>query len=195
MLGATLCATNSWSVTWSRHFVSVIITIVMGDVRYLRVVSRNLMNIFSRSVWSNTQLKQTGGERMPILLLRTTRQVYSKNVVIITDRKCRDQVTNQELGTKQNVIKRVIGPPAGWVLPDHLRWVRELIWAPFEYWWLKTMAFGNTVDNQKKIMIMLAPALSSACQSEDCVGHCHCKETTVKMNRISFPVKAPEGMQ
>ena len=44
---------------------------------------------------------------MLILLLGTTRQEYSKNIVIITDRKCRDQVSDQELGVKQNVTNRV----------------------------------------------------------------------------------------
>ena len=50
---------------------------------------------------------------MLILLLGTTRQVYSKNVVIITDTKCRDQVSDQELGAKQNITKHVIDPPTG----------------------------------------------------------------------------------
>ena len=50
---------------------------------------------------------------MFVLLLRTSREVYSKNVVIITDRKCRDQVSDQELGAKQNVTKDVIVPPTG----------------------------------------------------------------------------------
>ena len=46
----TLCATNSWSVTWSRHFLSVIITIVMGHMPCVRTVPRNKMIMFSRSV-------------------------------------------------------------------------------------------------------------------------------------------------
>ena len=48
---------------------------------------------------------------MLFLSLATICQVYSKNIVIITDRKCRDQVSDQELGAKPNVIKHVIGPP------------------------------------------------------------------------------------
>ena len=44
---------------------------------------------------------------MLILLLEITRQVYSKNVVIITTRK----VSDQELGAKQNVTNHLIGPP------------------------------------------------------------------------------------
>ena len=46
----TFCAINFWSVTWLRHFQSVIITIVMRDMRCLRVVPRNIMSMVSRSV-------------------------------------------------------------------------------------------------------------------------------------------------
>ena len=42
----TLGATNIWSVTWSRYFQSVIIAMVMGDMRCVRVVPRNKMSIF-----------------------------------------------------------------------------------------------------------------------------------------------------
>ena len=45
---------------------------------------------------------------MLILLLGITRQVHPKNGVIITGSKCRVQVSNQELGAKQNVTKHVI---------------------------------------------------------------------------------------
>ena len=50
-------------------------------------------------------------QNMLILLLGTTRQVYSKNGVIITDKKCRDQVSDQQLGAKQNVTKYMIRSP------------------------------------------------------------------------------------
>ena len=50
---------------------------------------------------------------MLTLLLGTTRQEYSKNAVIITDIKCRDQVSDQELGATKNVTKHVIDPPTG----------------------------------------------------------------------------------
>ena len=46
----TLCATNYWSVTWWRHFQSVIITIVVGDMRCERVIPINKMSMVSRSV-------------------------------------------------------------------------------------------------------------------------------------------------
>ena len=42
----TLCATNSCSVTLSRHFLSVIIAMVMADIWCLRVVPRNIISIF-----------------------------------------------------------------------------------------------------------------------------------------------------
>ena len=51
------------------------------------------------------------GSMKLILLLGITRQAYSKKVVIITDRKCHDQVSDQEMGAKQNVSKHVVGPP------------------------------------------------------------------------------------
>ena len=113
----TFWATNSWSVTCSRHFQSVIIPLVMGDMRCVRVVQRNKMSMVYRSVGPVRPSNQT--ERDSILLLGTSRQIHSKNVVIITDRKChsRDQVSDLEWGAKQNVIKHVINPPTVWVLP------------------------------------------------------------------------------
>ena len=50
---------------------------------------------------------------------------------------------------------------------DHLRYVRDLIWASFQSWVLvtETMAFGSTVHSQKESWLCL-PALSSACDSE-----------------------------
>ena len=45
---------------------------------------------------------------MLILLLGITRQVYSKSVVTITNTKCRDQVSDQELSAQQNVTKHVM---------------------------------------------------------------------------------------
>ena len=44
---------------------------------------------------------------MLILLFGTTRQVYSKIVVIITDRKCHDQERDLQLGANQNVTQHV----------------------------------------------------------------------------------------
>ena len=69
------------------------------------------MSMFSRFFGPDRELNNTEREVILILLLETTRQLYSKNVVIITDGKCRDQVSDQDLGAKQHVIKRVIGPP------------------------------------------------------------------------------------
>ena len=48
---------------------------------------------------------------MHILLLGTSRQVFPNNVVIIIGRKCRDEVSDQELGATKNVTKHVIGLP------------------------------------------------------------------------------------
>ena len=46
-----------------------------------------------------------------ICCLRPHAKYMSKNVVNITDRKCHDQVSDQELGAKLNVIEHVMGPP------------------------------------------------------------------------------------
>ena len=90
--------------------------------------------------------------------------------------KCREQVTDQELSANQNVNKHVIDPPTVWVLSRIIS-VVYVIWFElrFQSWALmtETVPFGSTVDSQKKIMIMLAPALSLACQSEYGVGHKH----------------------
>ena len=71
------------SVTWSvtRHFLSVIITIVMGDVRCVRVVLTNKMSMRP----SKRSTKQTDSQ-----------QVGPNNVVIIIGRKCHDEVSDQE---------------------------------------------------------------------------------------------------
>ena len=67
-------------------------------------------------------------EIMLILLLGSIRQIYSKNVVIITDTKCRDQVSDQELGDKHNITKHVIQSTNCLSLTsDHLSWVGDLI--------------------------------------------------------------------
>ena len=68
------------------NFVSVIIAMVMGDMRCVRVVPRNKMSMFSRSVGPDRQSKQTEGESKLILLLEPMRQVYSKNFVIIASK-------------------------------------------------------------------------------------------------------------
>ena len=78
---------------------------------------------------------------MLILLLGITRQAYSKNGVIITDRKCRDQVSDQELSAKQNATKHGIGPPSS----DHLSCIRELILS-----FVSVMSVDDTVHSQKK---------------------------------------------
>ena len=62
---------------------------------------------------------------MLILQLGTTRQVCSKNVVIITDRKFRNQVSDQELGATQNITKHVIGPPSVSVMIEWSWWLKQ----------------------------------------------------------------------
>ena len=85
------------------------------------------MSMVSRSIWSDKPLNLTERESMLILLLETTRQVYSKNVVIITDRK--DQVGDQDLGADIffNKATNCLS-----LTSDHLSCVRELIWASFQ---------------------------------------------------------------
>ena len=93
----------------------------------------------------------------------------------MTDRKCRDQVSDQELSAKQNVTKHVIDPPTVWVLPLIIS-VVYVCWFElrFQSWVLVTETVtGKHCHSQKKIMIMLAPALSSTYQSEYGVGHKH----------------------
>ena len=68
-------------------------------------------DIFSR--WSSR--KQIEGESMLILLLEPTRQVYSKNVSIITDNNVVTKWVNQKLGAKLNVTKHVIDSSTVWV--------------------------------------------------------------------------------
>ena len=76
-----------------------------------QAVDAHIMRLFSRSVRPDRRSNLTERESMLILLLGTTRHIFSKNVVIITDRKYHDQVSIQELGAQQNVTKHVIDPP------------------------------------------------------------------------------------
>ena len=60
----TFClAPNSWSLTWSRHFLSVIITTFLENVC-----------AFSLSIWFDCLAGQTEWETMPILFIGTTRK-------------------------------------------------------------------------------------------------------------------------
>ena len=68
----------------------------MGDMRYVRVVARNKMSMVSRSVRPNRPSKLTERDIMLILLL----VVY---FVIITDRKCHDQVSDEDLDAKNKM--------------------------------------------------------------------------------------------
>ena len=125
----TFCTTNSWSVTWSRHFLSVIITIVMGDIWYVLVVPSNKNeHAFSLKcfiVLPNGQSKQTDSP---------------KNYLIVTGRKCHVQVSDKELSATKHVIKHVIDPPTVWassltISAVYLNWFEVRF--SHECWWLK----------------------------------------------------------
>ena len=85
----TFClAPNPWSLTWSRYFVSVIITTFL--VYTWRVVPRYKISIHSRSDCFDGLSGQTERENMLILLFGTTRKhrISLMSIVIITDTKC-----------------------------------------------------------------------------------------------------------
>ena len=107
----TLCATNSWSVTWSGHFP-------VGDHRdgHERFVvcasgpkqlNEHTFSLKRLIILSNRPSKQSQREIMLILLLGTTCHVFLKNVVIIMGRNCHDHVSDQELGATKNVTKHL----------------------------------------------------------------------------------------
>ena len=107
----TFClALNAWSITLSRHFLSVI------NTKFLEytwcVVLINKMSMLSRSVCFDGLSGQTERKNMLILLLGTTRthRISIMTIAMITGRKYRDQVTDQEL-LPQNVTKHVMVRP------------------------------------------------------------------------------------
>ena len=87
------------------HFVQpalghLVETFSVGDNHDSQSVPSNKISMYSCSVWPDRPSKQIEREIMLILLLgtdHTTRQVYSNNVVIISDRKSRNQVSGQDV--------------------------------------------------------------------------------------------------
>ena len=79
------------------------------DIHGVYVVPSNKMSMLSRSVWFYDLSDQTERENMLIMLLETTRphRIALMTIVMITERKCYDQVTDQEL-VAQNVTKHVM---------------------------------------------------------------------------------------
>ena len=112
----------------------LVVTFCVGDHhdshrRYavLASGSKNKMSSFSLSVWLDWQSKKTDWERMLMLLHETTRQLYSKNVVIITDRKCREQSEWQRFGCQTKSHQACVWSTNCLSLTsDHLGMVREL---------------------------------------------------------------------
>ena len=128
-------------------------------------------------------------ENMLILLLGITSQIYSKKVVIITDRKCHDHVSDQEMGVKQNVTKHVIGPPTVWVSPliisvvyvswFELRFNHECWWHSHDY------ACGGIKLSMSVTFSRLIQAL--ACHYRHVVTHFHqqwVSAMSIKLPRI-----------
>ena len=103
-------APNSWLLIWSRHILSVIITTFLECTWC--VVPSSKMRMLSSSVWFDALLGQTERETRLILLLQTTHKhrIPPMTIVKITDWKCCDQVTDQEL-VAQNVTKHVMVVP------------------------------------------------------------------------------------
>ena len=79
---------------------------------YLACDPKHKMSIISRSVCFYYPAGQTEQQNMLILFLGTTRKyrISRMTSVIITDKICHDQVTDQEL-VAQNVVKHVIVAP------------------------------------------------------------------------------------
>ena len=90
-------APNSWSLTWSRHVLSVIITTFLEYTWC--VVPNSKMTMLSGSVWFGGLSGQTERKTMLILLLGTTGThcISPITIAMITDWKCHDQVTDQKL--------------------------------------------------------------------------------------------------
>ena len=134
---AAFYAINSWSVTWSRHFPSLIITIVMGQ-------------ICGACKWSQeTKTADRARKNAHFVCLGTTREVCSKNVVIITDRKCHDQLSDQELGAAKNV------PPSMWLMLQ-LYEAHLLIFTVVNVSWIELrFSHVSTVHSQKKSWLCL----------------------------------------
>ena len=67
--------------------------------------------------------------------------------------KCRNHVSDQELGANQNVTKHVISPPTVWVSPLIIS-VVYVIWFGLrfshEFWWLKQWHLAALLTARKK---------------------------------------------
>ena len=87
--------------------------------------------------WSELRLKQLvwPSHAWRHFVHSTLGQSLCLRVMMITDRKCHDQVSDQELGAKQIVTKHVIGPPTVWVSLLNVSVVYVgLTWASYQTW-------------------------------------------------------------
>ena len=93
------------------HLVTTLLSaIITTFLEYTwRVSSSNKMSMLSPSICFDYLLDQTEHENMLILFLGTTRthRISPMAILMITDRKCHNQVTDQEL-VAHNVTKHVM---------------------------------------------------------------------------------------
>ena len=131
----TLCATHSWSITWSRNFQSVIIAIVVGD---MRVSGSMKQNEYGFSLCLSRQYNSRSFERMLILFCLGLHTKYIRRM-IITERRMNDRDYH-----RQTMSWRSCGcwtkcheaydwsPKCLSLTSDHLSCVRDLTWASFQ---------------------------------------------------------------
>ena len=166
---------------------------ITGDMRSVRVVPSNKMSMFSRCVWPDIRSNHTQLESMSVLLLGTTIQVFFNNFMIITDKKCRDQVCDQV--AKQNITEHVIGPPTFWVSPliisvVYVSWF-ELRFS-HEFWWhlvalftaRKNHDFG-CVGIKLSLSVIWLIVINFACRVWHAMTHFHwVSAMNIKQSRI-----------
>ena len=112
MLGDLLISTQLLVTHLVTTFLSTIITIFLEYT--WSVGSNNKMSMLSPSICFDYLSGQTEREKMIILGTSRTHRISPMTIATITDWKCRDQVTDQEL-VAHNVTKHVIVASVRWM--------------------------------------------------------------------------------